>query len=98
METQELAVNIEQQEAIDEANHLAGLKEILKQKMSDGDRFATHGKVVDFLRGLKNEGIETSTLKNYKIYHLLIGSTVDGTQTGLDLPDGRLEKFIREEL
>ena len=94
METQELVVNTEQQEAIDEANHLDELKEVLEQKIRTGNRFSNHDKIVDFVRKLQKSGIDTEELKNFKVYHLLIGSN-GGNPTELDLPNQRIEKFIR---
>ena len=97
METQEMVVNDEQREAIEEAELLAELKGILEQKNKRVGVINAHIKILNFVASLEKEGIHKNTLDNCKIYHVLIGSTI-GIRTELDLPDGRLEKFIRDEL
>jgi len=100
METQESIVNTnvnaEQQEAIDEAKLLAELKGILEQKRKSIGAINAHIKILNFVASLESEGIEEDMLDDCKIYHVLIGSTI-GIRPELDLPDGRLEKFIRDE-
>jgi|GEM_PF-3064193 len=89
--------NNEGREADQEALILDSLRKILEEKRRSNGPFLTQDKVTDFIRTLKKEGVDAKTLNSCKIYHVLIGST-DGTETRLDLGDGRLAKFIREEL
>ena len=97
METQEQVVNAEQQEAVEQAELLAELKGILEQKTKSVGTINAHIKILSFVASLEKEGIKKDVLDNFKIYHMLIGSTI-GIRPELDLPDGRLERFIREEL
>ena len=52
-------------------------------------------KIFDFVNELKT-CIPSEELNSLKLYHVLIGSS--DRPDGFDLPEGEIERFIREEL
>jgi hypothetical protein len=78
------------------------LQQIASDKLRDrtkssAERRAVHSKSVDFANDLRGKyGI---VIETYRIFHIVSGSTPDeNIATHFDLPDGEIEKFIREEL
>jgi hypothetical protein len=78
------------------------LQQIASDKLRDktkspAERRAVHSKSVDFANDLR--GQYGSAMETYKVFHIIAGSTPDeNIVTHFDLPDGEIEKFIREEL
>ena len=85
---------MESPEKFDEAARLAELKGIMTAKVS----LEGMDKISNFYTQLKKEYGEDEMLK-YRVAQVLIGSsTTEELSPYFDLPDGRIEKFIREEL
>lgn len=75
------------------------LKDILIQRSEAKDALEYHDKTLSFTKQLEEE-LSKEELLGIRLYHVLIGSTPDPDRPtdSFDLPDGRIEKFIREEL
>jgi hypothetical protein len=96
-----------------EKEKIEELKSILITKAEDRGFIVVHEKIVEFVDKLEKQykidstaGIDESIhqighpkLNPIRLYHVLIGSNTDSESVKLfDLPNGEIEKFIREEL
>ena len=84
-------------EIMGNAEKLAELKAIFKEKMADADRakrmqkYNANVSAVNDLRSKHGDEIE-----NYELFHIIASSTPDpGLITGFDLPDREIESYIR---
>lgn len=79
----------------EEMNEFADIRRQAYKKNS----LDAHKAITDFIKDLRESEPEIK-LERYQLYHLIAGSTIadDKTSMEIDLPDGRFERFIRDEL
>jgi hypothetical protein len=81
-----------------EAEAIGELKSIFEKKYRAIGLIKASGIVKDFTDQLKNEYGESS-LQETKLFHILSLSSIDDELSPkFDLFDGRIERFIREEI
>ena len=80
-----------------EKDRFTEIKEILAIKRAK-DPLGAHQKTADFSAVLIQE-LSDSVVRGTRLFHLLASSTLEeGVSLPFDVPGGRIEKFIREEL
>lgn len=85
-----------EQKLLEELRVIKSVK--MREEVPDEEINARYDKIVAFGEELLRE-IPRETLSKFRLWHVLIGSTVSPKDAPeLDLPDGRIERFIREEL
>lgn len=78
------------------AERLRELHEIFWNKQKEDKDWTVQTKVVEFNKALLKE-ISREEAMSFELWHMIVGSTPhENDIKAFDLPDGRIERFIRE--